>query len=84
MNILFLIVIVISTYFMLCPQDAYSRFGVSFRNQIKTLIGTFTIYAIINLTRVIVGTIAGVFPGFALVMLTVNILLVRYHIKQIN
>lgn len=84
MSGLMMILFLVSIYFMLYPQDAYSRFNIGFRNQIKFLIGVFAVYGALNLVRVINGISVGVFPGFALVMLIVDVLIVKHYIKQLN
>lgn len=83
MNNIMTVMFLIGVYFMLGGQDAYSRFGISFRNQIKYLTGMFAVYAAVNLVRVVNGFTIGVFPGFALIMFIVDVFIIYHYAKQI-
>lgn len=88
MSILFLIMFIsmftISMYLILYPQDAYSRFNISFKSQIKILIGIFIIYSIAELIKIIDSVMIGVFPPIAIFMLIIDIFVIKHYIKQIN
>ena len=46
---------VVSIYFMLGSEDANRRFNVSFRNQIKYLVGFFAYFALHHVITIISG-----------------------------
>ena len=78
-------VTIVSFYFMLAPQDANGRFGVSLRNQNKFLIGTFALYAVLNILKLLTAISLGAIGAgvYAAVFLALDIFLVNLYIKKL-
>ena len=83
MSMILLLAFVVGVYFMLKPNDAYSRFGISYRNQIKYLIVLFSVHAVTNLLNIITAIQFSIFPGVALVFLIINILVIKHYVDSL-
>jgi len=85
MAVILLIITVVGFYFMLAPQDANMRTGVSLRNQNKFLIFMFALFGAQNLVRLISAISLGATGAgtIALVFLILDIVIVNMYLKRL-